>query len=168
MSSIAKTRVEAKVAGDALVVSCSDEGGAKVWRATLDNLSLAAFELRDAGAQTVLYFKTADRTEDIYAFASREGAVLGLRAVTGALFAHQATLTAGTAATPIAQAPKRGFFGRLFRGIFYIMLFVAALFLLMKVLAPAPTNNLPPQVSKQSGEPLQPGKPVPAEELFGK
>jgi hypothetical protein len=154
-------RVEARVAGGALVVSIAGGDAPKVWRADLSRLSAAAFELKDGGGETALVLKTPEGAETVHAFQSRAEAVAGLQAVTLALFAQPAPSLA-------AHAKPSGFWGRLLKTIFYFLaalISVVLLWALLQTSTPGPGGLPPPSPQAKDGKT---GVPLPAEQMFGK
>jgi hypothetical protein len=151
------TRTEAKVTNGALVVSFTGEGLPKVWRAEIGHLSSTAFELKDAQDKTALVMKTPQNTEEVFAFSDKASAAAGLQAITQALFSD-------THAGGSAPARKSGFFGKLFKTLFFSALALICVAVLVTVSKTKPLDlgaGVAPSAVKT-------GVPVPADEMFGK
>lgn len=162
----ARNRVEAKVAGGALVVSFGD----KLWRAEMPLLASAALELRDEKDKVILVLRRPGAApEDLYAFGDRESAAAGLHAVTQALFVHQqaAAQQQAAQAVPVVVAPARpGLLGRALKTAFYLFLAFVCGFLLLVLSMAKPANRAAIDAARVPK--VQQGVPIPADQLFGK
>ena len=153
---MAKEKTIASIADNALIISITGDGQAKVWRKEMTSLSSASFELADADRGVSLVARTADgMTESIYIFKSKAAAIAGLNVVTEALLNGPGFAPAVSSGSGVRRMIKYSV---------YVVLGVIVLVALMAVFAtPGPKQVVGTDAISSSAKT---GVPVPAEDVF--
>ena len=163
MTAAKKTAVDARIVDGAMIASFLGAEPPKVWRADMNSIATATFEMKEEKGAFHVVMRTGDKTEDIAAFSDRDGATDALQALMTAMLTPVGTTVAAVA----GEKPRRGFFSRLFRFVIKLALLLAVAFVLWLAI-----NFFAPKIvglaMKDPGVTrVQQGTPVSADELFG-
>lgn len=157
-------QVEARVTGNALVVSFTGGNMPKVWRADMAQISTSALELKESAGKIALVMKTPHSEEEVFLFSDREEAVAGLKVITHALFAQEQAVPRVSGQGH--AAPKRGVFAKVMKVALYVFLAFVAFNILSFFLMSRATNTV--KEIATTPPPVKTGVPMPAEDMFSK
>lgn len=166
MSAATKTAgTDARVVDGAMIASFMGAEPPKVWRADMNSLASASFEMQQADGLFHVVMTSGGNKENIVAFADKEGATHALQALMAAMMTPVGTTTvpAGTAA-PTAEKKSGGFFKKLLKLVAWLI----GLFIIFTLLSMLVMPKLMNVVMRDPGlTKVQQGAPIPADELFG-
>jgi len=166
MTAAKKTAAEARIVDGAMIASFMGAEPPKVWRADMKSISTATFEMKEESGAFHVVMRTGEQTENIAAFADREGATDALQALMTAMLSPAGTASADAAAT--AVPPKKGFFRRFLRFVFKLALWLFAIAFVLWLTVMFFGPKLVGLVLKDPGMTrVQQGTPVPADDFFG-
>ena len=158
--------VDAKIVNNALVVSLLGTDQPRVWRADMTGLSSATLDvLEEKGKYSVVLRRNGASPESIVTFSDKDSANYALRTLSDAMLKGetQSVITGG------------GAFGTLLRTIIIIGIVFGLGSVVLGHLFTPPAGEVSsgsrvpiPAPGKSSGSKVETGKPVPAEQLFGK
>lgn len=166
------TQTEARIVGDALVVSFAGAEPPRLWRADLARVSSAAMELRQEDNGTAALVVTADgRAETVAQFAARDAGIEALQAVSRAMMdMPQGAMMNAPQNGAAPRAGKKtfgGFFAFLAKLLLWIVAVIVALFILAVLLLTSAPKGLVSTPPDHVALPVPSGAPVTADELFG-
>lgn len=162
MFAFTRKDVDAKVVGNALVVSFQSVDVQKTWRADMAGLASASLELQGEGTKHSVVLKKADAQENIATFSDRESAVYALNVITSAMLKGDTQQVAAQGGRAMIIVTK------LFKlAVALVLLMTLYAFLAPALLGPSVITKNTPRGTERVGQ-LKPGEAVPADQLFGK
>jgi hypothetical protein len=159
-SAVSEQTTDAKIVGDALVVSFMNAEPPKVWRAEMAHVSSAALELQETDGVSRLVMKRDGDVETVAGFSGRAQATQALMAITQALMAVPAGAVGVNGA-----ASRPSVLGRFVRFVLKVIVAIIVIFILLRlifsVVHPVSTASMLTEarsgVASQQGVPLQAG-----------
>ena len=166
MTAVKKTAVDARIVDGTMIASFMGAEPPKLWRADMNSISSATFEMQEIKGVFHVVMRTGDKIEEIAAFSDKDGATDALQALMTAMLTPASATTAAAAA--VAEKPKRGFFSRLLRFLLKLALWLFAVAFVLWLVMMAFGPKIISLAMKDPGMTrVQQGTPVSADELFG-
>lgn len=164
MFAFTRKDVDARVVGNALVVSFNGVELQKTWRADMAAVATATLELKENNKKFSVVMKKGDAEEEVATFGDKESAAYALGAITAAMLKGD-TQAAGAARGGGGQA--MGVVSKLFKAALVIFLILVLFNFLAPVLFPSSFVKTP-TVSGTTSRPgtVPPGEPIPADQMF--
>ena len=159
--------VDAKIVNNALVVSRLGTDQPRVWRADMTGLSSATLDvMEEKGKYSVVLRRNGAAPESIVTFNDKDSASYALRTLSDAMLKGEAR--------GVIQGGG-GVFGTLLRTLVVVGIVLGLGSLVVSHLFTPPATDVStssrvpiPALGKSSGSKVESGKPVPADQLFGK
>lgn len=166
MSATKTAGTDARVVDGAMIASFMGAEPPKVWRADMNSLASATFEMQQADGLFHVVMTSGGNKENIVAFADKEGATQALQALMAAMMTPTGTTAAGIAA-PVAEKKSGGFAGFI-KKLLKLAAWLIGLFIIFVLLSMLVMPKLMGVVMPDRGlTKVQQGAPIPADELFG-
>jgi len=153
--------VDARVVGNALVVSFNGVELQKTWRADMAAVATAVLELKENNKKFSVVMKKGGVEEEIATFGDKESAAYALSAITSAMLKGDTHVIASQGGQAMAILTK------IFKGALILFLLMVLFWFLYPALSPdsfiktAPTKSRPDRVGT-----VPPGEPIPADQMF--
>jgi len=162
MFAFTRKDVDARVVGNALVVSFNGVELQKTWRADMAAVATAALEVRESNKKFSVIMKKGDAEEEIATFGDKESAAYALSAITSAM------LKGDTQAAPGPSGKAVGLLSKLFKGALTVFLVLVLLYFLLPAVDPGSfkATNPAKRTSPDRVGTVPPGEPIPADQMF--
>lgn len=168
MSATKTAGTDARVVDGAMIASFMGAEPPKVWRADMNSLASATFEMQQADGLFHVVMTSGGNKENIVAFADKEGATHALQALMTAMMTPVGATAAATGAAAPATEKKSSGFAGFIKKLLKLVVWLIGLFIVFVLLSMFVMPKLMNVVMPDRGlTKVQQGAPIPADELFG-